>query len=347
MFQMTFAIITPALIAGAFADRMKFSAMLLFMGLWSIIVYARSATGSGAAASSAPMRRPRLRRRHGRPHQCRRRRSGLRARPRQAQGLRHRQHGAAQPRPARSSAPRCCGSAGSASTPVRNWPPTALAGMAMVDTQIATAAAALAWMFAEWIVARQAERSRHHLRCGCRPRRHHAGLGLRRSDRRLRHRHRRRRRLLLGGDLAQADARLRRLARRLRRARHRRHRRRAADRRVRRSGDRRRRPGCSRAMPARSGPSSTASLATIVWTGVASFVILKVVDMIVGLRVSHRRSRSKASTSTCTARVDALEPTPSPANAGQTRRRAGPVLLRDAWLYSAPVYLSAARRPAG
>ena len=39
MFQLTFAIITPALIAGAFAERMKFSAMLLFMGLWSIIVY--------------------------------------------------------------------------------------------------------------------------------------------------------------------------------------------------------------------------------------------------------------------------------------------------------------------
>jgi ammonium transporter, Amt family len=39
-FQMTFAIITPALIAGAFAERMKFSAMLWFMGLWSILVYA-------------------------------------------------------------------------------------------------------------------------------------------------------------------------------------------------------------------------------------------------------------------------------------------------------------------
>ncbi len=38
-FQMTFAIITPALICGAFADRMKFSAMLWFMGLWSIFVY--------------------------------------------------------------------------------------------------------------------------------------------------------------------------------------------------------------------------------------------------------------------------------------------------------------------
>jgi Amt family ammonium transporter len=40
MFQMTFAIITPALIAGAFADRMKFSSMCLFMTLWSLIVYA-------------------------------------------------------------------------------------------------------------------------------------------------------------------------------------------------------------------------------------------------------------------------------------------------------------------
>jgi ammonium transporter, Amt family len=40
MFQMTFAIITPALIAGAFADRMKFSALLIFMTLWSILVYA-------------------------------------------------------------------------------------------------------------------------------------------------------------------------------------------------------------------------------------------------------------------------------------------------------------------
>ncbi|WP_428486067.1 ammonium transporter [Rhodopila sp.] len=39
MFQMTFAIITPALIAGAFADRMKFSALCIFMTLWSLLVY--------------------------------------------------------------------------------------------------------------------------------------------------------------------------------------------------------------------------------------------------------------------------------------------------------------------
>ncbi len=40
MFQMTFAIITPALIVGAFAERMRFSAMLLFTSLWLLVVYA-------------------------------------------------------------------------------------------------------------------------------------------------------------------------------------------------------------------------------------------------------------------------------------------------------------------
>src|SRR5216110_815065 len=40
MFQMSFAIITPALIAGAFAERMRFIALLLFMALWSLLVYA-------------------------------------------------------------------------------------------------------------------------------------------------------------------------------------------------------------------------------------------------------------------------------------------------------------------
>ena len=40
IFQMTFAIITPALIVGAFAERMKFSAMLIFMGVWFTLVYA-------------------------------------------------------------------------------------------------------------------------------------------------------------------------------------------------------------------------------------------------------------------------------------------------------------------
>jgi Amt family ammonium transporter len=39
MFQMTFAIITPALVVGAFAERMKFSAMMLFSLLWLLVVY--------------------------------------------------------------------------------------------------------------------------------------------------------------------------------------------------------------------------------------------------------------------------------------------------------------------
>jgi Amt family ammonium transporter len=39
-FQMTFAIITPALITGALADRMKFSSLLVFLSLWMILVYA-------------------------------------------------------------------------------------------------------------------------------------------------------------------------------------------------------------------------------------------------------------------------------------------------------------------
>ena len=39
VYQLMFAIITPALITGAFAERFKFSAMLLFMVLWALIVY--------------------------------------------------------------------------------------------------------------------------------------------------------------------------------------------------------------------------------------------------------------------------------------------------------------------
>jgi Amt family ammonium transporter len=40
LFQLMFAIITPALIIGAFAERMKFSAMFVLLGLWSLVVYA-------------------------------------------------------------------------------------------------------------------------------------------------------------------------------------------------------------------------------------------------------------------------------------------------------------------
>ncbi len=57
-FQMTFAIITPALIVGAFAERIKFSAMLLFSVLWTLLVYfpvANWVWGGGWLSQMGPM----------------------------------------------------------------------------------------------------------------------------------------------------------------------------------------------------------------------------------------------------------------------------------------------------
>jgi ammonium transporter, Amt family len=56
IYQLMFAIITPALITGAFAERMKFSAMALFTGLWSLVVYAPMAHmvwGKGGVLNAA------------------------------------------------------------------------------------------------------------------------------------------------------------------------------------------------------------------------------------------------------------------------------------------------------
>src|SRR6266496_2575676 len=56
VFQLMFAIITPALITGAFAERMKFSAMALFMVLWSLLVYdpmAHMVWGKGGVLNAA------------------------------------------------------------------------------------------------------------------------------------------------------------------------------------------------------------------------------------------------------------------------------------------------------
>lgn len=56
VYQLMFAIITPALIAGAFAERMKFSAMLLFMTLWSLLIYfpmAHMVWGKGGLLNAA------------------------------------------------------------------------------------------------------------------------------------------------------------------------------------------------------------------------------------------------------------------------------------------------------
>ena len=97
MFQMTFAIITPALIAGAFADRMKFSAMMVFMALWSLLVYSPIAhwVWSPLGLAQRPGR-GRLRRRHRGAHQRGRGRSDVCAGARQAARIRPGQHGAVQ-----------------------------------------------------------------------------------------------------------------------------------------------------------------------------------------------------------------------------------------------------------
>ncbi|HTJ62594.1 MAG TPA: ammonium transporter [Alphaproteobacteria bacterium] len=149
-FQMTFAIITPALICGSFADRMKFSAMMWFMAAWSLLVYSPIAhwvwgggflgawgvldyaggtvvhINAGVAGLVTALV---LGKRRGYPH---------------------------EPMPPHNLVLTMIGAsllwvgwfgfnAGSAVTSGVN------AGMAMMATQIATAAAGLGWMFAEWI----------------------------------------------------------------------------------------------------------------------------------------------------------------------------------------------------
>lgn len=151
-FQMTFAIITPALIVGAFAERMKFSAMLIFMAVWFTVVYAPIAhmvwSGDGAlmwdwgvldfaggtvvhinAGNAGLVACLVLGKRKGYP-----------TTPMAPHNLGYTLVGAAM---------LWIGwfgfNAGSAAAA------NGTAGMAMLVTQIATAAAALAWMFAEWI----------------------------------------------------------------------------------------------------------------------------------------------------------------------------------------------------
>ena len=152
VFQMTFAIITPALIVGAFAERMKFSAMLIFMAVWFTLVYAPMChmvwSGDGAflwdegvldfaggtvvhinAGIAGLVACLVLGKRKGYP-----------TTPMAPHNLGYTLVGAAM---------LWIGwfgfNAGSAIAA------NGTAGMAMLVTQIATAAAALGWMFAEWI----------------------------------------------------------------------------------------------------------------------------------------------------------------------------------------------------
>ena len=151
-FQMTFAIITPALIAGAFADRMKFSAMLWFMGLWLLLVYAPIAHmvwGPGGWLGGDGV----LDYAGGTVVHINAGVAGLMA----ALVLGKRVGYGKEPMPPHNLVLTVIGAsllwvgwfgfnAGSAVSAGDR------AGMAMAATQIATAAAALAWMFAEWLV---------------------------------------------------------------------------------------------------------------------------------------------------------------------------------------------------
>ena len=153
-FQMTFAIITPALIAGALADRMKFSAFLWFMGLWLLLVYCPIAhwvwgggwLGTAGAMDYAGGSVVHLNAGTAALITCLvlGKRKGLGTENMSPHNLVLSVIGASL---------LWVGwfgfNAGSAVTSGYN------AGMAAAATQIATAAAALAWMFAEWLIAKK------------------------------------------------------------------------------------------------------------------------------------------------------------------------------------------------
>ena len=153
-FQMTFAIITPALIAGALADRMKFSAFLAFMGAWLLLVYcpvAHWVWGGGWLGKAGALDYA-----GGTVVHLNAGTAGLVA----ALMLGKRKGLGTESMAPHNLAYSVIGAsllwvgwfgfnAGSAVTSNVN------AGMAAVATQIATAAAALAWMCAEWIISKK------------------------------------------------------------------------------------------------------------------------------------------------------------------------------------------------
>jgi Amt family ammonium transporter len=149
-FQLTFAIITPALMVGAFAERMKFSAMMLFMALWLTFVYApicHNVWGGGWLAQFGILDFA-----GGTVVHINAGVAGLVA----ALVLGKRKGYGATAMPPHNLGMSMAGAAmlwvgwfgfNAGSAVAANG----TAGMAMVVTQIATATAALAWMFAEWI----------------------------------------------------------------------------------------------------------------------------------------------------------------------------------------------------
>ena len=156
-FQMTFAIITPALIVGAFAERMKFSSLLVFMTLWFTFVYAPIAhmvwSGDGGLMWDWGV----LDFAGGTVVHINAGIAGLVA----ALVLGKRKGYPTVAMPPHNLGYTVIGAsllwvgwfgfnAGSAVAA------SGTAGMAMLVTQVATAAAALTWMFAEWVVHRKA-----------------------------------------------------------------------------------------------------------------------------------------------------------------------------------------------
>jgi ammonium transporter, Amt family len=153
-FQMTFAIITPALIAGALADRMKYSAFLIFMGAWLLLVYcpiAHWVWGGGWLGALGALDYA-----GGTVVHLNAGTAGLIA----ALMLGKRKGLGTENFAPHNLAYSVIGAsllwvgwfgfnAGSAVTSNVN------AGMAAAATQIATAAATLSWMFAEWIIAKK------------------------------------------------------------------------------------------------------------------------------------------------------------------------------------------------
>jgi Amt family ammonium transporter len=154
MFQMTFFIITPALITGAFAERMKFSAVLLFTTLWLLLVYAPVAHwvwGGGFLGSDGVLDFA-----GGTVVHIN---AGVAGLVIAIMIGKRKGYGQVNMAPHNLVLTLIGASllwvgwfgfnAGSAVAS------NALAGVAMLNTQIATAAAALVWMFAEWIVIKK------------------------------------------------------------------------------------------------------------------------------------------------------------------------------------------------
>ena len=154
-FQMTFAIITPALICGSIADRMKFSALVWFIGLWAILVYAPIAHwvwGSDGFLASAGV----LDFAGGTVVHINAGVAGLMC----ALMLGKRRGYGSEPMAPHNLVLSVIGAsllwvgwfgfnAGSATAA------NGSAGMAMAVTQIATGTAALTWMFVEWMLRRK------------------------------------------------------------------------------------------------------------------------------------------------------------------------------------------------